>query len=168
MYNTILYCCFDCYQAIDIHKVHDGPGCFLALYIFASSPKKSHKNVQCQKSHLWWEWQAETLYMFPKHGFGHTYKNAAWNSHKNMISVIHKFREIILESSQNVSETSPRSFFQPHLSVVVQHTLYVKALPLMKLAKSYFSNTVCHGISHLPKLPDVWINFALHTKIPCL
>ena len=29
-----------------------------------------------------WEIQAETLYVCPKHGFGHTHKVSAWNFHK--------------------------------------------------------------------------------------
>ena len=35
------------------------------------------------------------------------YKVWACNSHENTISVIHKFRENILESSRNVSEIAP-------------------------------------------------------------
>ena len=38
-------------------------------------------NIQCQKSHLRWEFQAETFYMCPKHGFGHTYKVSARKFH---------------------------------------------------------------------------------------
>ena len=34
------------------------------------------------KSHFFWEFQAETLYVCPKDDFGHTYKVSAWNSHK--------------------------------------------------------------------------------------
>ena len=40
------------------------------------------QNIQCQKSHLWWEFQAETLYVCPKPCFGHTHKVSAWNSYK--------------------------------------------------------------------------------------
>ena len=39
------------------------------------------KKTQHQKSHLWWEFQSEKLYVCPKQGFGHTYKVSAWNSH---------------------------------------------------------------------------------------
>ena len=45
--------------------------------------------------------------MCPKHGFGHTYKVSAWNSHQKTIFAIHKFRDNFLESSRNVSETTP-------------------------------------------------------------
>ena len=30
--------------------------------------------MQFQVSHVWWEFQAETLYMYPKPFFGHMYK----------------------------------------------------------------------------------------------
>ena len=33
--------------------------------------------MQYQKSHLWWEFQAGILNVYPKHGFGHTYKVSA-------------------------------------------------------------------------------------------
>ena len=46
-----------------------------------SSPKYYRENTQQQKSHLWWEFQSENLYVCPKQGFGHTYKVSAWNSH---------------------------------------------------------------------------------------
>ena len=39
----------------------------------------------------------------------HTYKVSAWNPHQSTISATHKFRENILESSRNVSETPPRT-----------------------------------------------------------
>ena len=32
--------------------------------------------------YLWWDFQAETLYVCPKHGFGHMYKVSAWNFRK--------------------------------------------------------------------------------------
>ena len=50
---------------------------------------------------------SETLYVCPKHDFWHMYKVSAWNLHRSKISAIHKFRENILESSGNVSETTP-------------------------------------------------------------
>ena len=48
------------------------------------------------------------LYVYPKPGFGHTYKVSAWNFTINMMSGIVYFRKIILENSQNISETTPR------------------------------------------------------------
>ena len=50
---------------------------------------------------------SETLYVCPKHDFWHMYKVSAWNLHRSTKSAIHKFRENILESSRNVSETTP-------------------------------------------------------------
>ena len=47
------------------------------------------------------------LHMCPKQCFGHTYKISAWNYHHQCVSGIVYFREIILESSRNVSETTP-------------------------------------------------------------
>ena len=48
---------------------------------FRGAQKYSRKNTQHQKSHLWWEFQSENLYVCPKQGFGHTYKVSDWNSH---------------------------------------------------------------------------------------
>ena len=49
--------------------------------------------------------QAETLMVCPKQGFGHTDKVSAWNSWSE-ISAKHKFWENILESWQNINETN--------------------------------------------------------------
>ena len=56
---------------------------------------------------LWLEFQAEVVYICPKHGFGHTYNVSVWNSHKKYDFCNTKFTEHILESSLNVSETTP-------------------------------------------------------------
>ena len=46
---------------------------------------------------LLWEFQAETFYVCPKHGFVHTYKVSAWNLIRRMIFAKHKFQANILE-----------------------------------------------------------------------
>ena len=103
---------------------------------FVSSPKQSRENTQCQKSHLWWEFQAKTLYMCPK----------PWCTKfqleiliRNTISAIHKFRENILESSRNVSETTPRYLMMYSL---VQHapTTTTWFHPLMSDKASNFTD----------------------------
>ena len=66
-----------------------------------------------QKSYFLWEFQADTLYVCPKPCFGHTYKVSAWNSPIDVISGIVYFSEIILESSRNVNETTPRTTERP-------------------------------------------------------
>ena len=48
---------------------------------FASSPKHYLEICVLHKSNFVWHFQAETLYVCPKHGFGHTYKVLARNSH---------------------------------------------------------------------------------------
>ena len=78
-------------------------GCF--TNISRALQNKNNENTQCQKSHLWWEFQAETLYVCPKLGFGHTYKVHLEILIRNMISAIHKFQGNVLESLRNVSET---------------------------------------------------------------
>ena len=55
-------------------------GCF--TNVLRALRNNHAKKTQCQKWHLRWEFQAETLYVYPKHGFGHTYKVPAWNSQK--------------------------------------------------------------------------------------
>ena len=66
------------------------------------------KIIQCQKSHSWWEFQGETLYVCPEHGFAHLQRftlksHKKYNFCKIQISIIY-----ILESSRNVSETCIR------------------------------------------------------------
>ena len=58
-------------------------------------------NIQCQKSHLRWEFQAETFYMC-------THIKFQLENFTGEISAIQKFQENILESSQNITETTPR------------------------------------------------------------
>ena len=85
-----------------------------------SSVNNIAKITQCRKSHLWWEFHAETLYVCPKHGFGHTYKVSVWNSHKkNDFFAIHKFPKNILEGLLNVSETTP--WWQWHQDICNHH-----------------------------------------------
>ena len=54
-----------------------------------------------------WEFQAETLYMFPKPCLGHTHKVSAWASHHECDFGVVYFREIILECPQNVGAITP-------------------------------------------------------------
>ena len=62
-----------------------------------------------QKSYFLWEFQDETLCVCPKLYFGHRYtaKFELEILTLNVISGIAYFRDIILESSRNVSETTP-------------------------------------------------------------
>ena len=75
---------------------------------FTSSPKYYLKICVLQKSYSLWEFQAETLYVRPKN-------RIALGTHSkfqleiltiNVISSIVYFGEIILESAQNVSQTT--------------------------------------------------------------
>ena len=66
------------------------------------------KILQCQKSHLWWEFQAETMCVCSKHSFGQTFKLQLEILIKSMISAMQKFEENILESLWNLSDTAPR------------------------------------------------------------
>ena len=70
---------------------------------FRELPKLSHENTPCQKSHLWWEFRAETLYM----ALGLRTKFQLGILITSMTSAAHKFWENILESLQNVRETTP-------------------------------------------------------------
>ena len=64
-----------------------------------------------------------TLYLCPKHGFGHMYKVSAWNSHHNGIYGIVYFCEIILESSRNISETTRRLACNSHVHTTILHCI---------------------------------------------
>ena len=75
---------------------------------FASSPKYSLEIYVVQKSHFLWAFQAETLFVCPKPCFGTRTKFQLEILTINVITGIVYFREIILESSLNVSETTPR------------------------------------------------------------
>ena len=69
------------------------------------SPKCSLEMCVLQKSYLW-EFQAETLYVCPKL-LGTCTKFQPEIPTINVISGIEYFREIIFESSRNVTETTP-------------------------------------------------------------
>ena len=79
------------------------------------------------KSYFLWEFQAETLYVCPKHGFGHTYKVSAWNSQHKCHFWHCIFSRYYLESSGNVSETSP--WLLPTPSVAINSMV---SLPIWK------------------------------------
>ena len=79
-------------------------GCFTN----ASSPKHSLKICVLQKSNFLWIFQAETLYVCPKHGFGHTYKLSAWNSHYKCDFWHCIFSRDYFRELANVSETTLR------------------------------------------------------------
>ena len=73
--------------------------------VFRELSKMILQKYTLEISHLHWEFRVETLYVCPKHGFGHTYSVWAWNSHNKYDSAIRKFRENVLESVGNISET---------------------------------------------------------------
>ena len=73
---------------------------------FRELSKIFSRNFYLIKIAFLWEFQAETVHVCPNPRFGHTYKVSALNS-RYVISGIVYFREIILESSRNVSETTP-------------------------------------------------------------
>ena len=85
-----------------------------------------------------WEFQAETLHVCPKHGLGTPTKLQLEILTIIVVSVIASFRNIFLESSQNISETTPeldQHWFQlqfncnPKSFVVINvQTVYVMAL----------------------------------------
>ena len=71
----------------------------------------SRKNEICvlQKLHFLWAFQAETLFVCPKPCTRTKFRLEILTI--NVITGIVYFREIILESSRNVSETTPRAFY---------------------------------------------------------
>ena len=85
---------------VQIHHHHLGA----VSLTFCELPKKfSRENTQHQKLHLWWEFQSE------KPCIGHTYKVSAWNSHHRYYLCNTQISREFLESSRNVSETTPRT-----------------------------------------------------------